>query len=533
PREETIDEDFETEGDIIVSKRQRILVAFAVHSTGLPTTIQQAHSSPEREEWIKATNAEYDSLMEHETWSLCELPPGRKPIGCRWLFTKKYSADGSLLRYKARLVAQGFTQVAGIDYTDIFAPVIRTSSIRFLLALAALQSMQICHMDVQTAFLNGNLQETLYMRQPPGYVQPGQDHLVCRLNKSIYGLKQSSREWNSALDSYFKSKGFVQLKTDPCIYFQSTRQGLVLVGVYVDDFILLSTSTYVLETTKRNLSSRFHMKDLGNLTFCLGIEVERLQDGSIFPHQRKYIGRTSVPDYDNSSRHSLYKHQQIAKRVLRYLKGTQDYGLLYSKSDKEDFTIDLYVDADYANDTSTRRSTSGFLLFLNGCLISWKSKLQIIVALSTCEAEYISMSYGLQEALWLKSLLEELQLVIKLPINVYEDNQSTIKMAENPTLQQRTKHIDVRHHFIRDLVKQRIIKINYCQTNSMLADILTKALPKPKFEEHMPKLVTSIPPNNNKERSRLEGSVEERVASVRQIFDPPNQMFGAHIRHLI
>ncbi|KAH9089450.1 hypothetical protein LEN26_019152 [Aphanomyces euteiches] len=223
PREETIDEDFETEDDIIVSKRQRILVAFAVHSTGLPTTIQQAHSSSEREEWIKATNAEYDSLMEHETWTLCELPPGRKPIGCRWLFTKKYSADGSLLRYKARLVAQGFTQVAGIDYTDIFAPVIRTSSIRFLLSLAALQSMHICHMDVQTAFLNGNLQETLYMRQPPGYVQPGQDHLVCRLNKSIYGLKQSSREWNSALDSYFKSKGFVQLKTDPCIYFQRTR----------------------------------------------------------------------------------------------------------------------------------------------------------------------------------------------------------------------------------------------------------------------------------------------------------------------
>ncbi|KAH9078395.1 hypothetical protein Ae201684P_019484 [Aphanomyces euteiches] len=293
------------------------------------------------------------------------------------------------------------------------------------------------------------------------------------------------------------------------------------------------------------------MKDLGNLTFCLGIEVERLQDGSIFPHQRKYIldllathGFTDCNPISTPQAmvgELLYLATTtrpdiaytIAKRVLRNLKGTQDYGLLYSKSDKEDFTIDLYVDADYANDTSTRRLTSGFLLFLNGCLISWKSKLQNIVALSTCEAEYISMSYGLQEALWLKSLLEELQLVIKLPINVYEDNQSTIKMAENPTLQQRTKHIDVRHHFIRDLVKQRIIKINYCQTNSMLADILTKALPKPKFEEHMPKLVTSIPPNNNKETSRLEGSVEERVASVRQIFDPPNQMFGAHIRHLI
>ena len=140
------------------------------------------------------------------------------------------------------------------------------------------------------------------------------------------------------------------------------------------------------------------------------------------------------------------------------------------------------------------------------------------------------MSYGLQEALWFKSLLEELKMIIKLPINVYEDNQSTIKMAENPTLQQRTKHIDVRHHFIRDLVKQRIIKINYCQTNSMLADILTKALPKPKFEEHMPKLVTSIPPSNNEETSRLEGSVRKRLASVHQTFDQPVECCGhAHV----
>ncbi|KAF0727995.1 hypothetical protein Ae201684_014101 [Aphanomyces euteiches] len=191
-----------------LSKQHRLLVALALQLTGLPSNIRQAHASPEKHEWNKATDAEYNSLMQHNTWTLCELPPDRKPIGCRWIFTKKYTADGTLSCYKARLVAQGFTQVAGVDYTEVFAPVIRTSSIRFLFALAAMSSMQICHMDVQTAFLNGNLQETLYMKQPPGYVQPGSEHLVCRLNKSIYGLKQSSREWNSALDSYFKSQRF-------------------------------------------------------------------------------------------------------------------------------------------------------------------------------------------------------------------------------------------------------------------------------------------------------------------------------------
>ncbi|KAH9140730.1 hypothetical protein AeRB84_015057 [Aphanomyces euteiches] len=463
-----------------LNKQHRLLVAFALQTTGLPSTIRQAHASPEKAEWIKATDAEYNSLMHHNTWTLCELPPDRKPIGCRWIFTKKYAADGTLSRYKARLVAQGFTQVAGVDYTEVFAPVIRTSSIRFLLALAAMYSMHICHMDVQTAFLNGSLQETLFMKQPPGYVQPGSENLVCRLNKSIYGLKQSSREWNSALDSYFKSQRFAQLKTDPCIYFRRTPQGLVLVGVYVDDFILLSTNVNILDSTKRALSSRFTMKDLGPLTYCLGIEVERLEDGSILLHQSKYVSDilakhdlancnpVSTPqDSHSAAFHSsssspslpfrtvvgelLYlttttrpdiaftvtllsrhlnnpeeEHQHIAKRVLRYLRGSKDFGICYSKQDSTEFTIELYVDADYANDAITRRSTSGYLLYLNGCLISWKSKLQNIVALSTSEAEYISMSYGLQEALWLKSLLEELQLPIKLAIIVYEDNQSSL-----------------------------------------------------------------------------------------------------------
>ncbi|KAH9090679.1 hypothetical protein Ae201684P_014473 [Aphanomyces euteiches] len=186
------------------------------------------------------------------------------------------------------------------------------------------------------------------------------------------------------------------------------------------------------------------------------------------------------------------EHQHIAKRVLRYLQGTKDYGIRYTKQDSLDYLIELFVYADYANDATTRRSTSGYFLFLNGCLISWKSKLQNIVALSTSEAEYISMSYGLQEALWLKSLLEELELSVKLPIIVYEDNQSTIKMAENSALQQRTKHIDVRHHFIRDLVREHMIKIEYCPTNEMLADMLTKTLPRPKFQEHLSKVMTPL-----------------------------------------
>ncbi|KAH9113686.1 hypothetical protein LEN26_013109 [Aphanomyces euteiches] len=394
--------------------------------------------------------------------------------------------------------------------------------------------MDIHHMDVETAFLNGNVSETLYMHQPPGFIEPNNEKLVCRLNRSIYGLKQSSREWNIALDKYFRSKSFTPLLSDPCIYVLHTPQGLSLVGVYVDDLILLSQSRTSLSNIKRDLSHRFKMKDLGPLRYCLGVEILRLDESTLFLHQRKYIKDIlqrhnladchplSTPQDPNASHRSsssplpyrtmvgdlFYltsttrpdiaftvtllsrhlsqptdEHSAIAKRVLRYLKGTHDYGIIYQPVDSDHYTIELYVDAEYANDKYTRR-TSVYLLYLNGCLISWKSKLQNIVALSTSEAEYISMSFGLQEALWIKSLLQELKLNLKLPIIVYEDNQSTIKMAENLTLHQRTKHIDVRHHFIRDLVKEKVIEIKYCDTNSMLADMLTKALPKPKFEEH-------------------------------------------------
>ena len=531
--------------DTITAKRQRILMAFALNCAGLPTSIRQAYVSDERDGWIQATEAEYKSLMEHNTWTLCELPPDRKPIGCRWLFTKKYGADGSLSRYKARLVAQEFTQIAGIDYTDVFAPVIRSTSIRLLLALTVIQQMEIHHMDVETAFLNGNLTETLYMKQPPGFIEPGKEHLVCRLNRSIYGLKQSSREWNIALDSYFRDHSFIPLLCDPCIYVLHTSQGSALVGVYVDDFIILCKSHELLSGIKSDLSSHFKMKDLGQLKLCLGMEILRSDASTILLHQHKYVKDilerhghsnchpTSTPQDSNNTHRSSSspatlpyrtvvdellcltsttrpdiaftvtmlsrqlskpseEHYDIAKRVLRYLKGTQDDGILYQATSTDQLTFELYVDADYANDKGTRRSTSGYLLYLNRCLISWKSKLQNIVALSTSEAEYISMSYGLQEALWIKTLLLELKLNFKLPIIVYEDNQSTIKMAENPTLHQRSKHIDIRHHFIRDLVKSKTIDIKYCETDLMLADILTKALPKPKFETHKNNLLKCI-----------------------------------------
>ncbi|KAH9095149.1 hypothetical protein LEN26_017906 [Aphanomyces euteiches] len=394
------------------SKLQRILMAMAIQSTGVPSTINQAHNSSERGEWIQATNTEYNSLISHNTWTLCELPHDRKAIGCRWLLSKENSADGTLSRYKARLVAQGFTQIEGIDYTDIFAPVIWTSSIRVLLALAAMFSFKVHHMDVQTAFLNGTQQETLFIRQPPGYIKPGEEHL------------------NLALDQFFKSHQFQQLKTDIGVYFRRFPQGLVLVGVYVDDFILFSKSTTLLNTVKRDLYSAFTMKNLGPRTFCLVIEVTRLPDGShqawvislqsnidaprlftvrcfirvcvystTFPHcggELLYLSTTSRPDIAHTvtllSRHlnnPFDEDMQIAKRVLRYLKGTKQCGLLYQPALHKEFKIELFVDTDYANDKSTRRSTSGYLLFLNKCLVSWKSKLQNIVALFTSEAEYI------------------------------------------------------------------------------------------------------------------------------------------------
>ena len=241
-------------------------------------------------EWKEAADSEYQSLMDNETWNLVKLPNGRKPVGCKWIFKTKCTNEGKIEHYKARLVAKGYTQKPGEDYDQTFSPVVRYSSICALLAFAVQNNMIIHQMDVVTAFLNGTLEEEIYMEQPPGYIMKGKENLVCELKRSLYGLKQSSRCWNTVFKQYLESINFKQCTADPCIFVSSRGPDLTIIAVYVDDLIVITKTPETMKKIKDSLAARFKMKDLGDLHYCLGISIEYDKDGGCLGmHQRQYI----------------------------------------------------------------------------------------------------------------------------------------------------------------------------------------------------------------------------------------------------
>ena len=501
-----------------------------------PKTLREARKRPDASKWLAAAQEEMNSLMEHETWSLTKLPPGRKIVGSKWVFKVKLDENGEAARYKCRLVAQGYTQAQGVDYHETFAPVARFGSIRTLLATAAQRRMHVHQMDVHTAFLTGKLDEDIYMSQPEGFVVEGKEEQVCHLHRSLYGLKQSPRCWNRELNCHLIDSGFKQSKADPCVYYRWKNGNLNIVSIYVDDLILVVDLMKDLEQTKEELSARFKMKDLGQLRYCLGIVCEQ-RTGCIKLNQRPYIDNlvrrfgldkacgvstpadacvklvaedgisqpadprlfqqivgslqyaaggtrpdiayavSSVAKFCNQP---TELHLTAAKSVLRYLKQTRDLSLTYVKNTPE--AIIGYSDADWAGDVKDRRSTSGNVFLLGGAAITWASKKQSSVALSTVEAEYMSLSVATHEAIWLRQLQEELGMKDAGPTLIYEDNQGAISMAKNPVFHKRTKHIQIRYHFVREAVEDEVITLEYCRTSEMLADSFTKPLPHEQFE---------------------------------------------------
>ena len=264
-------------------------VACHVRQIEEPKSIEEALSSEFAKEWKVAADSEYESLIENQTWDLVELPDGRKPIGCKWVFKVKHTSDGKVERFKARLVAKGYAQKYGIDYDETFSPVVRFSSIRALLAFAVQNDMLIHQMDVVTAFLNGELKEEIYMQQPDGYLQPGKEELVCKLKKSLYGLKQSPRCWNTTFEVFVKSIKFESSAADPCIYVRGTNQ-VNIVAVYVRDLIVATTTPEEMLEVKEMLKACYKMKDMGELHYCLGISIDQnKEERSIWIHQKQYI----------------------------------------------------------------------------------------------------------------------------------------------------------------------------------------------------------------------------------------------------
>lgn len=423
-----------------------------------PASFQEAITGPNKEKWKAAMETEMMSLKENDVWDLVKLPAGQKIVGSKWVYKVKTGADGSVQRYKARLVAQGFTQKYGTDFDETFCPVVRQESLRLLIALSVQHDLTLHQVDVTTAFLNGTLEEKVYMQQPKGFECQGKEELVCKLKKSIYGLRQSPCRWNSTLDAYLKKLEFIQTASDPCIYYHKTAEDIMYIGVYVDDIILAGKTEKQLQEVKRDLSKKFDIKDLGNLKYFLGMKVvqdkeskftwigqpvytknllkrfgmqdskptstpvnvnSKLQSVTIqdepfnqIQYQSAvgslmYLGMNTRPDIayavNNLARFNSNpqkEHWTAMKRVLRYLKGTINHGILYKK-DGSDKCIG-YSDADWAGDLSDRKSTSGYIFMLSGGAISWSSKKQKCVALSTAETEYIALSGAAQECIWLR-----------------------------------------------------------------------------------------------------------------------------------
>lgn len=498
-----------------------------------PATFQEARESAQSKEWMAAAQTEYDSLASSKTWELVELPPDRRPVGCKWVFKVKITPDGSVDRFKGRLVAKGYSQEYGVDYDETFAPVVSFTAVRTLLSYGLQRGMVVGQMDVVTAFLNGCLEEEIYMTQPEGFEKPGESHLVCKLRKSLYGLKQSPRCWNGVLDSFLKSIGFENSSAELCVYVRDGSGIKTIITVYVDDLIILSDSQREMDSVKAALSAKFKMKDMGDLRYCLGINIE-CSDSTTKLQQTSYIesvlkrfnmenaNSVSTPSdvsvklvKDDGSKlvdKALYQamigsmlyiaiatrpdiahavgvlsrfnscpnatHLTAAKRVLRYLKGTKDVGLTYTKGSE---LVTGYTDASWADSLDDRHSTSGVIFIYGGGPICWMSKRQSVVALSTAEAEYIALFNGTREAKWLKTLFSHVTGLDVTPLAIMVDNQAAISMAKNVSSSSRTKHIDMKYHFVRECVSSGIVTVAHCASVDMLADVLTKSLASARF----------------------------------------------------
>lgn len=482
--------------------------------------------------WDNAVNLELGALEENRTWDVVSLPIGKNVVGCKWIFTIKYNADGTIERYKARLVAQGFTQQEGVDYMDTFSPVAKLTTVKVLLGLAAAKDWTLTQMDVSNAFLHGELDEEIYMSLPQGYTPaPGTclpPNPVCRLRKSLYGLKQASRQWYKRLSSVLLGANYVQSPADNTLFVRKVLDSYVAVLVYVDDILIASNDDAAVKKLQALLRSEFKIKDLGPARFFLGLEIARSVEG-ISVCQRKYtlnlledsgllgckpssvpmdptlhltkdlgkplahptsyrelIGRLlyltiTRPDITFAV-HQLSQflsaptdvHLQAAHKVLRYLKANPGQGLFYSAS--TELCLNAFADADWATCRDTRRSVTGFCVFLGTSLISWKSKKQSVVSRSSTEAEYRSLALATCELIWLQQLLRDLHVPMSSTPKLFCDNKSALHLANNPVFHERTKHIEIDCHTVRDQIKAGRLITLHVSTGNQLADVLTKAL---------------------------------------------------------
>ena len=491
-----------------------------------PATFREAVTRSDAPHWIEAMKDEFKNLSDQNAWQLTDLPPGKNCIGSKWVYRIKKDSQGNFEKYRARIVARGFSQVFGIDFDKTFAPVIRIESVRHLLAIAAFNGFDIMHVDCKTAFINGKSDLELYIEQPPGFIDKRFPHKVLRLNRSLYGLKQAPRIWYLLLCSVIIALGFKPLESDPCIY--TNPNNTILIGVYVDDMLIMGSDAKALNVIYNGLARHFQIVNKGFPKSFLGLNIIRSK-GSITINQCGFIdkilkrfnlqnartvktplapGQELLKSTSASKRcdRKLYQeivgslnhvalfsrpdisfavsklsqfntdpsveHLQAAKHVLRYLKLTRNYSITYGNGPLQHTGLS---DADWASDKNDRKSFTGYVFLVNNGPVSWSSHKQSTVAQSTLEAEYMALSDASRESIARSHLYEELKIPIDVPV-IYCDNLGALTTAEDPTNYARSKHIDLRYHFIRHCLNNNTLAVDYIPGDENPADVLTKAL---------------------------------------------------------
>jgi hypothetical protein len=526
--------------DILLSEEEVVANRMTVRVHPDEPPIEEALASIEANDWLAAMESEKESLYAMDVVEECILPPGRKAIKCRWVLRRKRDEHGHVARYKARLVAKGYSQIPGQDFLFTFAPVAKWDSIRLVMCIATILDLELHHLDVKTAYLNGKLDEELYMEIPP---ELGTG--VWRLKKGLYGLRQSGRQWYMCIHKVYTELGYTRCESDWCVYWRRRNGILVIIAMSVDDLLLAAGSVAERDKVIKELSERFDISDQGEAHWILGCRVtrdrkyktlkidqeqyttsilnvcERLNLGNCngvgspmepnkrltsemcpkdenerrklaqepYSHYRELVGKLMYlatctrPDIAFAVRECAKfmsnfgsEHFAALKRIIKYLAKTRTLGIAYSAPVIDaSLNFRVFSDSDWAQGEG-RKSISGYVVEMANGPIAWSSKQQAVVALSSCEAEYLATTHAAKQALWTRSILTELDFAPTRATPLLCDNRGTVHCAHDPQHHSAMKHIDLRIHFIRDCVNKKLIDVNHIPGIDNYADVCTKPL---------------------------------------------------------
>jgi hypothetical protein len=517
-------------------------------SHNIPRSYKHAMATdPER--WMIPMKAEMETLKAKHTWDLVIPPPGANIMGSMWIYDIKWDGEGNRIKDKARLVGKGYTQQLGVDYNETWAAVTRLESVRMTAAVAARYDLKLWRIDFVGAYLNSLTKEDIYMKQPEGFVQAGYEDHECKLVHTIYGTMQGGSDWYGTLCGTYDDLEYITSRADPCVRFKKESGNYTLTNTYTDDTFGASNNDEEAQRRKDEIGKIWEIKDVGETEYFLGMRVQQdLEAGTVRLTQRPYwehvlqrfglegitprntplpVGiildnnmspktdseRKTMSDKPYRSVLGTVMWGQLATRpdlsfsvsllarfqsnpgvehwnallhVVGYIKNTIDYGLTYSRDC--DLSPHAFVDADYGGCKDTRRSTSGYVFIMAGGPVTWSSKRQATVALSTVEAEYVAMSRCAQQMVWMHSWLGEVEIDCTLPGVIKGDNRGAIALSKNTKDHGKVKHIDIRHHYIRELIKSGAILLDQIPSSDNLADLFTKPLPR----DHHHRFLTAL-----------------------------------------